>query len=273
MDVEVLGPLAARLGGKPVTPTAAKPRKVFAMLAVHANEVVPNASLFEELWGPDMPRSANTTLQTYILHLRTLIGAAVAQDPDAPVRDPKRILVTQPGGYLLDTAGGAVDVQQFERLAEAGHRAREAGEWHEASARFRAALSVWRGSALADVQVGAMLEVDMHRLEEARLNVLDRRIDADLRLGRHHELLSELTALVARNRTHEGLYAHLMLALYRSGRRGEAIDCYRRLRTCLVDELGLEPSPSLHQLQRMILTTDPRLSLSDNNGIRLENVG
>jgi DNA-binding SARP family transcriptional activator len=260
VDIDILGPLAAREGGGSVAPTAAKPRKVLAMLAVHADQVVPMASLFEELWGEDIPRSANTTVQTYILHLRNLIGAALAQSTVSDLRDAKRVLVTYPGGYLLDTMGGRVDVREFDRLAAVGHRARELGDFETASKSFTEALAIWRGRALVDVQTGSLLEVEAHRLEEARLNVLDRRIDADLRLGRHHELLGELAGLVGRYRTHEGMHAHLMLALYRSGRRGEAIDVYRRLRTCLVNELGLEPSPSLRRLQHAILMSDPRLA-------------
>jgi DNA-binding SARP family transcriptional activator len=229
------------------------------MLTVHADQVVPMALLFEELWGEDIPRSANTTVQTYILHIRNLISAALEQSA-TELRDPKRVLVTYPGGYLLDTMGGRVDVRDFDRLAAMGHRAREMGDYDTASRSFTDALTIWRGRALVDVQTGALLEVEAHRLEEARLNVLDRRIDADLRLGRHHELLGELAGLVGRYRTHEGMHAHLMLALYRSGRRGEAIDVYRRLRTCLVNELGLEPSPSLRRMQHAILMSDPRLA-------------
>jgi DNA-binding SARP family transcriptional activator len=230
------------------------------MLTVHADQVVPMASLFEELWGEGIPRSANTTVQTYVLHIRNLISAALEQSATTELRDPKRVLVTYPGGYLLDTMSGRVDVRDFDRLAVAGHRARELGDYETASRSFTDALAIWRGRALVDVQTGSLLEVEAHRLEEARLNVLDRRIDADLRLGRHHELLGELAGLVGRYRTHEGMHAHLMLALYRSGRRGEAIDVYRRLRTCLVNELGLEPSPNLRRMQHAILMSDPRLA-------------
>ena len=273
MDVALLGPLTVRESGKAVIPTAAKPRKVLALLAVHADEVVPIASLYEELWGSAVPRSARTTLQTYVLHLRTLFGTAMKGPVSGLVRNPKQILATRPGGYLLDTAGGTVDVREFEHLAAAGHRARETADFHTASLRFREALAVWRGSALVDVQAGSLLMVELHRLHEARLNVLDRRIDADLRLGRHYELVGELTAMVARHQTHEGLYAHLMLALYRSGRRGEAVDVYRKLRCCLVEDLGLEPSPALRRLQRMILTSDPRLSASFEEIAQMEHVG
>lgn len=272
MDIEVLGPLAARESGSSIVPTAAKPRKVLAMLAVHADQVVPMASLFEELWGEDIPRSANTTVQTYVLHLRNLIGAALEQSPTEGPVDAKRVLVTYPGGYLMDTMGGRVDVRDFDRLAALGHRARELGDFEAASRQFSEALAIWRGRALVDVQTGPLLEVESHRLEEARLNVLDRRIDADLRLGRHHEMLGELAGLVGRYRTHEGLHAHLMLALYRAGRRGEAIDVYRRMRTGLVNELGLEPSPSLRRLQHAILMSDRRLTEFGNETV-LERAG
>nr|AGS49425.1 putative SARP family protein [uncultured bacterium esnapd4]QEO75011.1 omn36 [uncultured bacterium] len=256
MDINVLGPLTAREDGVSITPTAAKPRKVLAMLAVYANEIVPVTMLFEELWGEDIPRSATTTLQTYVFHLRNLIGLVCD--------DPKDVLQTQPGGYLLRTGDGTVDALEFERLAAGGHRAREAGDFRGAAEKFREALGCWNGAALVDVQQGDVLEVEAQRLNEARLSVLDRRIDADLRLGRHHEMVSELTALVARNRTHEGLCAHLMVALYRSGRRGEAADVYRRMRASLVNELGLEPSPALHRLQRLVLAGDQNLAAADD---------
>jgi SARP family transcriptional regulator, regulator of embCAB operon len=269
VDIDVLGPLTARIAGVSITPSAAKPRKVLAMLAVHADEVVPVASLYEELWGEAVPRSAGTTLQTYVFHLRGLIGAAMKQ---AQVDgDPKAVLLTQPGGYLL--RGGVVDVKEFDRRALEGHRAREKGDFRAAARLFREALAYFRGEALVDVQAGPMLEVELDRLNEARLNVLDRRIDCDLRLGRHHELVGELTALVARNRMHEGLTAHLMVALYRCGRRGHAVEVYRRLRQNLVNELGLEPSPALHRLQRLILTADARLALPAEAEAQLEHVG
>ncbi|MFC7617410.1 AfsR/SARP family transcriptional regulator [Actinokineospora soli] len=174
-------------------------------------------------------------------------------------RDPKRVLTTVPGGYLLDTAGGSVDVVEFERLAAAGHRALESDEPALASSLFADALDLWRGPALVDVAVGALLGVEARRLDEVRLGVQERRIEADLRLGRHHMLISELSALVARNSRHEGLHAQYMIALYRSGRQGEALAAYQRLRAGQVRDLGLEPSPALRSLQRSILMSDPAL--------------
>ncbi|MEU9443065.1 AfsR/SARP family transcriptional regulator [Streptomyces sp. NPDC048304] len=258
MDIEVLGALDARENGVSVTPTAPKPRQVLALLALHADQVVPVASLVEELWGDKPPRSARTTLQTYVLQLRELISAALAQDPEpGPRRTAKEVLVTTPGGYMLNTSGGASDIREFDRLAGLGYRAMDAGDFAGAASRLREALALWTGSALAGVQTGAQLEMERKRLEETRLCALDQRIDADLRLGRHRELLGELTVLVSRYRTHETLHGQFMLALHRSGRRSEALDVYQRLRTSLVRELGLEPSAGLSRVQRMILMAGP----------------
>ncbi|MEV6175024.1 AfsR/SARP family transcriptional regulator [Streptomyces sp. NPDC051954] len=258
MDIAVLGALDVRENGISVTPTAPKPRQVLALLALHADQVVPVATLIEELWGERPPRSSRTTLQTYVLQLRELISAAVERDPEgAPSRTAKDVLVTLPGGYLLNTSGGASDVREFERLAGTGYRAMDAGDFSGAARQLRDALALWTGSALADVQTGVQLEMETRRLEETRLCALDQRIEADLRLGRHRELLGELTVLVSRYRTHENLHGQFMLALHRSGRRSEALDVYQRLRTALVRELGLEPSAGLRRMQRSILMAGP----------------
>ncbi|MEU6826891.1 AfsR/SARP family transcriptional regulator [Streptomyces atriruber] len=258
MDIEVLGALAVRENGLSITPTAPKPRQVLALLALHADRMVPVSALTEELWGAAPPRSARTTLQTYVLQLRELIAAALAREavPDTAVgpRSAKDVLVTMPGGYLLCGGGGASDVRTFERLAGAGYRAMDAGDCAGAARQLREALALWSGTAFADVQAGPQLQMEIKRLDESRLCALDRRIEADLRLGRHRELLAELTVLVNGYRTHESLHAQYMLALHRSGRRGEALDAYQRLRTTLVQELGLEPSARLRRLQRSILT-------------------
>ncbi|MFH8659664.1 AfsR/SARP family transcriptional regulator [Streptomyces afghaniensis] len=264
MEVDVLGPLAVSQQTASIVPTAAKPRTVLAMLAVQANQFVPLASLMDELWSTEKkPASAKTAMQSYILHLRKNIATAAGRDPDGcPAKTPeaKDILVTLPGGYLLRAPVGRVVLDNFEQLAAAGHRAREKGDFEAASQNFAQALGLCRGEALADVQAGPRLQREVERIEEARLNCLDRRIESDLRLGRHHELLSELRSIIAQHPTHEGLCAHLMLALYRSGRRSEALDVYQRMRATLVTELGLEPSPALRRLQRSMLLSDHGLS-------------
>ncbi|WP_332880852.1 AfsR/SARP family transcriptional regulator [Streptomyces sp. NBC_00564] len=275
MDIEVLGALAVQENGVSVTPTAPKPRQVLALLALHADRVVPVSALIEELWGTTPPRSARTTLQTYVLQLRELIAAALdgggrdsapgdGADGAGAERGPrsaKDVLVTMPSGYLLAAGDGESDVRAFERLAGTGYRAMDAGDFPGAARQLRQALALWSGTAFADVQAGVQLDMETRRLEESRLCALDQRIEADLRLGRHRELLAELTVLVSRYRAHESLHGQFMLALYRSGRRGEALEVYQRLRTTLVRDLGLEPSAGLRRLQRSILTASPETAV------------
>ncbi|MFF4173886.1 BTAD domain-containing putative transcriptional regulator [Streptomyces sp. NPDC001744] len=260
MDIELLGTLAVREQGRSITPTAPKPRQVLALLALHADRVVPVSALAEELWAGTPPRSARTTLQTYVLQLRTLISTALEQGDGggrAGRCTAKDVLVTLPGGYLLDTGGGTSDVREFDRLVDSGSRAMDASDFPGAARLLREALSLWSGPAFADVSGGVQLDTEARRLEETRLCALDRRIEADLRIGRHRELLAELTVLAARYRTHENLHGQFMLALHRSGRRGEALDVYQRLHQTLVRELGIEPSPVLRRLQRSILMAGP----------------
>ncbi|GHI90527.1 AfsR/SARP family transcriptional regulator [Streptomyces xanthophaeus] len=260
MDIEVLGALSVRENGVSITPTAPKPRHVLALLALHADQVVSVGLLIEELWGATPPRSARTTLQTYVLQLRVLIANALEHGDDERCT-AKDILATLPGGYRLETRGGTVDYREFERRAGAGYRAMDSEDYAGAARRLADALSLWTGPALSDVQAGTRIETEARRLEEARLCALDQRIEADLRLGRHRELLSELTVLVNQYRMHESLHGQFMLALHRSGRRGEALKVYQRLRTTLVSELGLEPSAALSRLQRSILMAHPETAV------------
>ncbi|GHF22057.1 AfsR/SARP family transcriptional regulator [Streptomyces morookaense] len=261
MDISVLGPFRAAQSGASVAPTAVKPRKVLALLALQANQLVSVGSLVEEVWGESPPRSVQTTLQTYILQLRTLIADALGEDHAGLPNGAKSVLVTEPGGYLLDTQGGVVDMQEYEALATTGHRALERAEWAAASGYLGRALALWRGRALVDVQCGPLLEVEATRLEESRMSVLHGRIEADLRLGRHHELIGELAGLAARYPLHEGIHEQLMVALYRAGRRGDALNTYRQLRTALGHSLGLDPSPRIEHLQRSVLDSSPLLEV------------
>ncbi|MHC0432322.1 AfsR/SARP family transcriptional regulator [Streptomyces sp. O3] len=267
MDISVLGPFRATLAGTPVQLTAVKPRKVFALLALQAGQVVSVASLVEEVWGESPPRSVQTTLQTYILQIRNAIAAALdADSTGAGAHLPsgaKSVLVTEPGGgYLLDIHGGLLDAQEFDALSLAGHRALHHGDWAGASSYFGRALALWQGRALVDIQCGALLEVEATRLDESRMSVLQRRIEADLRLGRHHELIGELSGLAARHPLHEAMHEQLMLALYRVGRRSDALEVYQQLRRSLNQSLGLDPSPSIEQLHRAVLDSSPQLELS-----------
>ncbi|MEV0012838.1 AfsR/SARP family transcriptional regulator [Streptomyces sp. NPDC051840] len=258
MEIKVLGPLAARENGVSVVPTAAKPRQILALLALQSDRVVPVGTLMEEIWGEDIPRSAATTLQTYILQLRRKISAAIDGDP---ARQAKDVLVTQHGGYLLQVQPGQVDAHEFGQLTASGRAAHEAGDHYAASDLLGRALKMWQGPALVDVRVGTVLELEVLRMEEDRMAALERRIDADLVIGRHSEIVPELRVLVARHPMHENFCAQLMTALHRSGGAWRALEAYQRLRVTLVAELGLEPSARLQRLHQAVLSADPALDL------------
>ncbi|WP_306329445.1 AfsR/SARP family transcriptional regulator [Streptomyces venezuelae] len=260
MDVRILGGLSVRENGVSITPTAAAPRQLLALLTASADQVVPVTVLTEELWPSGAPRGARAELQAHIAELRTLIAAALrGADPAEPAtgwserRTADAILVSQPGGYRLDTGGGAHDVWQFERAAGAGYRAMEAGDLARAALRLGEALALWRGEPYAGVAAGPRLRREIERLETSRLSVLDQWTEAQLGLGRHAELVSELSGLVARYRTNEPLHAHYMVALLRCGQHDEALTAYERLRVSLKGESGMEPSARLRRLQRSVL--------------------
>ncbi len=256
--IELLGPLSVHLGRAPVVPSAAKPRQILALLALNAGRVVTVSTLAEEIWGDYPPRSAGTTLQTYILQLRNLIAAAAA-----PGRDPKQVLSTRHCGYLLASQSSQNDVHEFGRLARAGRAAAETGDFRAASELLGRALALWRGSALVDVRMGRVLELEVTALEENRLGVLERRIEADLALDRHADILGELSTLAARYPMNENFCGHLMTALYRSGHVGRALETFQRLRSALRDELGVDPCPRLRRLQRAVLSGDPALDTAE----------
>lgn len=258
MNVKVLGSLNAEMNGISIVPTAGKPRQILALLALYPDRVVPVSTLMEEVWGTDLPQSSLTTLQTYILQLRRMLGAAMGPDLGGSAKD---VLATRYGGYLLHIPAEAVDVYRYEQLAAEGRQAFDNGEDERAASLLREALGMWEGPALVDVRVGPILEIEVLRLEQSRLVTRERRIDADLRLGRHIELIAELTDLIARHPQHEGVHSQAMVALYRSGRQAAALDVYRRLRQRLIDELGVEPSPQLQRLHQAMLSVDPRLDV------------
>ncbi|HYO20064.1 MAG TPA: AfsR/SARP family transcriptional regulator [Dermatophilaceae bacterium] len=255
MQIKVLGPLNARVAGVSIVPTAAKVRQVLAMLALNAGQVVTARALTEELWE-DAPRSAATTLQTYILQLRRNLGGAL---DGVSERRAKDVLVTRHVGYVLDVDPSCVDATAFEVLTSAGRSAFDLGHYESASRILTTALDLWRGDALVDITPGPLLAIEVLRLEEDRLGALECRIDAELILGRHHGLLTELTALTARHPMNENLHSRYLLALYRSGRQGQAFDAYARIRRNLIEELGVEPSGRLRRLHLDMLNTDPAL--------------
>lgn len=246
MEYRVLGPLEVWSGRRPVQLRGSKPRAVLAVLVLHANEVVPSDRLLAELWGDHPPTHASAALHNHVSRLRQDLGPGAVE--------------TKRWGYLLRCELEEVDLERFERLL-AGAAASLAAE--DRRARLAEALSLWRGPALADLACEPALSLAIARLEDLRLVALERRIDADLELGAHEELVPELEALVAEEPLRERLRGQLILALYRSGRQAEALEAYREAREVLVEELGIEPGLELRALERAILCQDPSLAATE----------
>ncbi|WP_199562202.1 AfsR/SARP family transcriptional regulator [Micromonospora deserti] len=249
----VLGPLSVRVRQVAWTPTAPKVRNVLAVLIGHADQVVPAASLILELWGDEPPASASTTVQTYVLNLRKHFAAATGR---SMAEISGELLVTRAGGYLLSSRLAALDLHRYGVLVARGRQALGDGDDREAVRHLSDALRVWRGRALVDVPVGRLLEARRRQLEESRLVNLEYLVDAELRLGMHREVLTELAALTVENPLHEGLHAQYMRALHLSGRRAQALEVFHRVRGNLVTELGLEPGLPVQRLHQAILNSD-----------------
>ncbi|MFJ5552969.1 BTAD domain-containing putative transcriptional regulator [Streptomyces sp. NPDC093225] len=248
----VLGPLSLVVDGENRTPSAPKPRQLLAFLLLNANRAVRASDCITELWGSHPPKTAMSTLQTYVLYIRQILRS--------PPADHSRTLVTRNQGYQFALDPRASDRLRFEALAARGREASAAGAPERATRLFADALAVWRGPVLADVTSGALSSPHIVELEEARTSVLQWRVEADLRLGRHRELLDELRTLAAAHPTHENIHAQYMLALHRSDRRDEALGVFRRLHSRLGDSFGIQPVPRLRLLYEAIDADDPVLS-------------
>jgi YVTN family beta-propeller protein len=251
VEFRVLGPLEVVKDGVTIPLQRPRLRALLALLLLHANEVVSSDRIIDALWGDDPPQNAANAVQTTVSRLRKQLV-----DGDDAVAEMIR---TRPPGYVIQLAPDDLDLARFERLVQRGRGALRAGRPETASQLLGDALATWRGRALADVQYAGVLERECERLEEERLTTLELRIDADLACARHTALVGELEALVAENPYRERLRGQLMLALYRSGRQAEALSAYQEGRRLLVDELGIEPSRALQELERSILRQDPKL--------------
>ena len=249
MEFRILGPLEAWDGGRAVTLGGPKPRALLAVLLLHANEVVSADRLIDELWGEDSPEDAAAALRVNVSRLRKAL--------------PPDVLTTRAPGYVLQIEPDALDLIRFERLVDEGRSLLSRGLAADASERLRDALSLWRGPALADFTYERFAQAAITRLEEIKLAAIELRIDADLALGRHDELVGELEELVAEHPLRERLRRWLMTALYRSGRQAEALDAYQDTRRALVDGLGIDPSAELSDLEQAILRHDPLLDLQE----------
>src|SRR5436305_686773 len=230
MFFRLLGPLEVTDGDGPVRIGSGRQRSVLVMLLLHRNAVVASDRLVDAVWGEAPPATAGKVLQNAVGQLRRAL-----ED-----REGLR-LQTVGGGYSLRVGSGELDVERFEELVREGGRALADGRPAEAAAGWREALGLWRGSPLVDVRYEAFAQPEIARLEELFATALERRIEADLALGAHADLVSELEALVARDPLREHFRAQLMLALYRCGRQAEALEAFRHGRRVLIEEVGVEP--------------------------------
>lgn len=241
MEFRILGPLEVVDGGQVCAIAGAKERAVLAYLLLHAGRVVSTERLIDDLWGEEPPDAARNSLQVRVAALRRLLG--------------RERIVTGSGGYLIRIAADELDLRRFEELTARGGR----DELDEA-------LALWRGPPLPDFRDEHWAAPAIARLEELRLVALENRLEADLELGRHAQVVGELEALVAEHPLRERMRAQLMLALYRSGRQAEALEAYREGRSALVDQLGIEPGPVLRELEKSMLRQDASLLPSHANG-------
>jgi DNA-binding SARP family transcriptional activator len=251
MRFGLLGPLLMLDNDTPCAPSAPKQRQLLSFLLVHANQFVSFADCIEELWESELPSSVIPTLRTYVMHLRRVLRT---------VRGPER-LVTRGQGYVFHTEPGELDLELFETGVATARRAVANGDDETAARLLTDALALWRGNALTGIVAGPVLRTRLAEFEEHRRSATVQRIEIDLRLGRHHELLGELATLVATYPLHEEFRAAFMTALYRSGRPIPALRVYHELRQLLADQYGLEPSPRIQRLQQGILIASSDLDV------------
>jgi DNA-binding SARP family transcriptional activator/pimeloyl-ACP methyl ester carboxylesterase len=249
MDFRLLGPLEVLGDHEPLQITAGKQRALLASLLLHANRTVSREQIVDALWGEDVPGSAQKMVQIHVSQLRKAL--------------PEPRLHTRPPGYLLQVGDDELDLSRFERsVADARQALSQNNPW-KARELLGDALALWRGPALAEF-TEPFARHEGARLEELRIAALEWRIEADLALGHHRDVVSELEALIAEHPLRERLRSQHMLSLYRSGRHAEALASYQTFRRTLADELGIEPSASLRELERLMLRQDATLELPDS---------
>lgn len=245
IEFRVLGSLEVVEQARPLELGGPRQRALLAVLLVHRGEPVSSERLVDELWGQQSPASAIKIVQGYVSNLRKVLGDG--------------LLVTRGHGYLLQAQSGQVDLDRFESLVAEGRQALQRGDAHNAAARLREALALWRGPPFADFAYESFAQPVIARLEDSRLAALEDQIDAQLALGDHAQVVGELGALVREHPLRERFVGQLMIALYRSGRQADALESYRDARRRLVEELGLEPSHDLLELEHAILAQAPEL--------------
>src|ERR1700694_4318926 len=260
MEFRILGPLEVWEAGQAVALSGAKPRALLAILLMHPNRVVATDRLIDLLWGETPSETVSNTLQVCVSKLRRNL------EPGHVHGTPHQVVIGQAPGYLIRIDPEQLDLPKFERLVGDARQSVAAGDPEAAAASLRAALGLWRGPAFANLANESFTIAEANRLGEMRLRALEDRIDAELVLGRHADLVGELELLVAEHPLRERLRGQLMLALYRSGRRAEATDMFYRAREVLVEEAGIEPGQDLQKLLKAILSQDPSLDLPPRVG-------
>jgi DNA-binding SARP family transcriptional activator len=245
---KILGPLEIVAGSKRLELGGTRQQIVIATLLLNANRVVTMDRLLEAIYGEDLPPTARSQAQISISSLRRLFASSSRE----------AIITTRPHGYVVEVDGGRLDSQMFDELIAAARVARDANHLDEAVACYRDALRLWRGPTLDGID-SQLIRVAASRLDEQRIATIEDRINLELDLGRHHELVGELTELVGEFPLREQLRGQLMLALYRCDRTAEALQAYQQARRTMIDELGIEPGERLQQLEHAVLTSDPSL--------------
>jgi predicted ATPase/DNA-binding SARP family transcriptional activator len=251
LQIELLGPVEARVDGRPVALGGQRPRALLAVLALKGGRVVTTDRLIDELWGEDPPARARDSLQMHVSRLRKALSEAGGDG---------RRLVNQADGYLLDVQPGECDVDRWQDALGQAHRARDNGEPQAARERIDEALRIWRGQSLGGASTNSLLAAERARLEEERLAAIIEGIELDLDLGRHGELLGQLDALVIAHPFKERLVELQMLALCRCGRQADALAAFQAVRARFVEELGIEPAQPLRDLHEHVLTHSAELS-------------
>ena len=250
MEYRILGPLEVVEDGNPVALGTVKERLVLGVLLLHANEFVSRERLIDDLWGEAPPPTARKAVNVYLSKLRKTLSRN-GTDP----------IATAAGGYRLHVEPQELDVGRMQLLVAEARESVEKGELEDAAERFQGALSLWRGPTLAGLQLESRGRDEVGQLDELRAGALMDRIDCDLALGRHEQVLGELNVLVREHPLRERLRAQQMLALYRADRQAEALEAYAEARRMLVDDLGIEPSEALQRLQHAILRHDSSLEM------------
>ncbi|MFC9844420.1 BTAD domain-containing putative transcriptional regulator [Streptomyces sp. NPDC060223] len=253
----MLGPVRAWRGGRELDLGSPQQRAVLGALLLRRGRPVTVGELVDAVWGAEPPTAAVSVLRTYVSRLRKVL------EPGRDVGGSPQVVISAADGYLAHVPEDALDLGVFEQRVAEAKRLRAAGQEPAAAELLHAALDEWEGTPLAGIP-GPLAEAERSRLHEARLNILETRFDLDVRLGRHSDVIAELTALIGEHPLREQLCRMLMLALYRSGRQADALAAYRRTRRTLVAELGIEPGAALRELHERILAADASLDLTSS---------